>query len=109
MRFIVFKGRILTPGSTNSLKYLIFDVIDLDPSKNLENQKRKYAWRKFYSLDGKRIKHIKENTGSRLRHIATFDGKIIDTITIFDDYNTGTFYGFIPVEAFFNVNIESIR
>ena len=103
MKHVVIKGRIMTPGSGN-LKYFVFDVVDFSPLKDLENQKRKYAWRKFYSLDGKRLKHIMENTGSRQRALSTFEGKHIDNITIFDDYFSGTFYGFIPIESFYGVS-----
>ena len=104
MRYVVIKGRIVTPGATGSLKYFVFDVVDLNPDKDLESQKRKYAWRKFYSHDGKRLNHIKENIGARRRDLNTFEGKFISTITIFDDYISGTFYGFIPVEDFYSVN-----
>jgi hypothetical protein len=104
MKFVVINGRIITPGSHSGLRYIIFDVIDLDPSKDIENQKRKYAWRKFYSHDGKRLVHIKENIGARQRDLTTHVGRHIETITIFDDYISGTFYGFIPVESFFGVN-----
>mgnify|MGYP006280945883 CR=1 FL=1 len=109
MRFIVLKGRILTPGATSTLKYLIFDVIDLDPTKNLENQKRRYAWRKWYDVDSKRIKHIKENTGARQRYLTTFNKTLIDTITIFDDYLDGSFYGFVPVESFYKFSEQGTK
>ena len=39
MRFIVVKGRVITPGG-GDLKYNIFDIVDFDHTKDLENQKR---------------------------------------------------------------------
>ena len=35
MRFIVVKGRVITPGG-GDLKYNIFDIVDFDPTKDLE-------------------------------------------------------------------------
>ena len=104
MRFIVVKGRVITPGG-GDLKYNIFDIVDFDPTKDLENQKRKYTWRAFYDIDCKRLEKIRENIWPRQRQIILHDGKIVDTITIFDDMLSGQFYGFIPVEAFYNVSL----
>lgn len=104
VRFIVVKGRIITPGG-GDLKYNIFDIIDLDPTKDLETQKRKYTWRAFYDIDCKRLKAIRENIFPRQRSIILHDGKFVDNITIFDDMISGQFYGFIPVESFYNVKV----
>jgi hypothetical protein len=104
MRFLVIKGRVLTPGG-GDLKYNIFDVVDFDPTKNLENQKRKYVWRAFYDIDCKRLNKIMENVAPRQRNIILNNGKVIETITIFDDHVSGQYYGFIPVESFYNAEL----
>ena len=96
VKFLVIKGKISYPGS-HGLEYAVFDLVELDPQKDIEKQKRKYTWRKMYEVDNKNPRAFRENVLPRKRHIMTFDERILTTITIFDHIGANIYYGFIPI------------
>jgi hypothetical protein len=98
-KFLVVKGRNTTPG-TASTSYEIFDKVTFDPKKDLENQMRKYAYRKFYE-NGKKAKNLRSDIFCRRRHIILGNGEIFaERIKIYDDSLTNLYFGFIPAECF---------
>lgn len=97
VKFLVIKGRISYPGS-HGLSYAVFDVVEFDPKKDLEKQKRKYTWRKMYEVDNKNPWKFKESVMPRRRHIQNYLDEVITTITIFDHIEANIYYGFIPVD-----------
>lgn len=97
-KFIVVKGRILTPGKMG-IQYVIYDKVELNADK-LETNKRKYVYRDLYTVEHKNAFSLRKNVTSRKRHILLHDESIMaDSITVFD-HSDGTFYGFIPSESF---------
>lgn len=97
VKFLVIKGRIHYPGS-HGLSYSVFDIIELDPTKDIEKQKRKYTWRKMFELDNKNPWKFKEYILPRQRHIMNYRDEILTTITIFDHTEANIYYGFIPLD-----------
>ena len=97
VKFLVIKGKIMFPGS-HGLEYSVFDVVEFDPLKDLEKQKRKYTWRKMFEIDNKNPWKFRENVIARKRHIFSYDDRILTTITIFDHVEMNLYYGFIPLE-----------
>ena len=97
MKFLVIKGKINYPGR-NGLSYSVFDVVEFDEKKDIQQQKRKYAWRKLYEIDKKNPWKFREEVWSRERHIMAYDKKVISTAILFDHSIGNIFYGFIPVD-----------
>jgi hypothetical protein len=97
VKFLVIKGKISYPGS-HGLEYAVFDLVEFDPLKDIETQKRKYTWRKMYEIDNKNPWAFKEYVLPRKRHIMAFDERILTTITIFDHIGANIYYGFIPID-----------
>ena len=97
VKFLVIKGKIMFPGS-HGLEYSVFDLVEFDPQKDIEKQKRKYTWRKMYEIDKKNPWGFRENVLPRKRHIFAFDERILTTITIFDHIGMNVYYGFIPLD-----------
>lgn len=101
-RYVVIKGRNVIVGKSGC-DYSIFDIVDFPEfksSKLMENQMRKYVFRKLFEIDNKQAKDIRHDTWCRRRHIMKYDETIlIKNIKIFD-HESGIFYGFIPIEAF---------
>jgi hypothetical protein len=99
-KFVVVKGRNVIVGKAGC-EYSIFDKVEFSDvlhQNGLENEMRKYVYRKLYEIDNKKAKDIKKNTWCRNRHILKYDGSVlIESIKVFD-YFDGTFYGFIPVQ-----------
>lgn len=96
VKFLVIKGKISYPGS-HGLHYSVFDVVEFDPLKDIEKQKRKYTWRKMYEVDNKDPWKFREGVFPRQRHIMNFRDEILTTITIFDHIQANIYYGFIPL------------
>lgn len=97
VKFLVIKGKIQIPGR-NGLQYSVFDLVEFDTSKDIENQKRKYTWRKLYEVDKKNPWKFREEVWSRKRHIMTYNKKVLTTATLYDHSMANIFYGFIPIE-----------
>lgn len=97
VKFLVIKGKIQFPGR-NGLNYHVFDIVEFDSTKNIQNQKRKYAWRKFYEIDNKNPWKFREEIWPRERHILSFDKRILSVAVIYDHSMANIFYGFIPVD-----------
>ena len=100
-KFIVIKGRNTVVGK-HGLHYEIFDKVTFTCSdEQVLSSQRKYVYRKLYYVDGK--KHplrFRRDVFCRRRHLLLGDNNIFASgIKIFD-YQDGTYYGFIPVEAF---------
>lgn len=100
-KFVVLKGKNTIPGSAGT-SYVIFDTIEFICGKTeLENEQRKYSYRKFYEVDGKRNPlRLREDVFCRRRHILLGDGSIFaEKVKIFD-HEDGTYYAFVPQSAF---------
>lgn len=97
VKFLVIKGKIQYPGR-NGLNYSVFDLVEFNPKKDIEKQKRKYAWRKLYEVDKKNPWKFREEVWSRKRHIMTYKKKVITTATLYDHGMANIFYGFIPID-----------
>ena len=100
-KFVVIKGRNTTVGSYG-LEYEIFDKVSFEcEEKDLQKRQRRYVYRKLFYVDHKhRPLRFRRDVFCRRRHLFLGDGSIFaDKIKIFD-YQDGTYYGFIPMEAF---------
>ena len=101
-RYVVVKGRNVIVGK-QGCDFSIFDIIELSEflsKKQLENQMRKYAFRKLYEVDNKKAKDLRNDTWCRRRHILRYDDSILIKSIKIIDHSDGTFYGFIPVKSF---------
>jgi hypothetical protein len=100
-KFIVIKGRNTVVGKYG-LHYEIYDTVNFICSeKELQKFQRRYVYYKLYHVDHK-LKPIRfrRDVNCRRRHLLKGDGTIFaEKVKIFD-YQDGTYYGFIPVEAF---------
>ena len=98
-KFIVLFGKNTSPGLAKT-RYEIYDVVNFDPKKDLEDQMRKYAFRKFFE-QGKKASDLKTDVFCRRRNIILNDGKVFaEKIKIFDHEVSNEYFGFIPVECF---------
>lgn len=99
-KFIVIKGRNTVVGK-HGLQYEIFDTVIFDcKDSKLQNEQRKYVYRKLFFVDQKhKPLRFRREVTCRRRHLLMGDNSIFATIKIFD-FNDGTYYGFIPVDAF---------
>ena len=100
-KFIVLKGKNSTPGTAKT-SYVIFDTVEFICEKNrLENEQRRYAYRKFYEVDGKRNPwKLRDDVFCRRRHIFLGDNSIFaERVKIFD-HEDGTYYAFVPQSNF---------
>lgn len=99
-KFIVIKGRNTVVGK-HGLEYEIFDTVTFDCKEiKVQTEQRKYVYRKLFYVDQKhKPLRFRRDVYCRRRHLLMNDNKVFATIKIFD-YQDGTFYGFIPVEAF---------
>ena len=99
-RFVVIKGKNTIVGR-HGLQYEIFDTINfVCEDENLQKSQRKYVYRKLFYVDRKlKPLRYRRDVTCRRRHITKHTGDIFATIKIFD-FADGTYYGFIPFEAF---------
>jgi len=101
--YVVVKGRNVLPGKTGC-DFSIFDIIEFSEFKiknDLEKEMRKYVFRKLYEVDNKKAKTLRNDTWCRRRHISKYDGNILLKNIKIWDHESGIFYGFIPVNSFF--------
>jgi len=101
-RYLVIKGRNLTPGKSGC-DYSIIDIVDFSDflsKKDLETQMRKYVFRKLVDVDNKRAKDLRTDTWCRRRHILKYDGSILVSNIKIWDHESGIFHGFVPVDSF---------
>lgn len=99
-KFVVLKGKNVVPGRAGT-EYVIFDTVEFDcPESELENEQRKYSYRKFYEVDGKNPRKLKEDVFCRRRHVLLGDGSIFAPKNKIFDHEDGTYYAFVPQSAF---------
>lgn len=100
-KFIVIKGKndfVGVPG----LRYEIFDKFEICCElDDLQSQQRKYVYKQLFYID--KIKNplsYRRRVWCRRRHILMKNDEIFsERIKIFD-FDSGIFYGFIPLENF---------
>ena len=98
-KFVVLYGQNSTPGTAGT-RYEIFDTVTFDPKKDIHNQMRKYAFRKFYE-NGKQASKLRNDIFCRRRNIVMHNGIVFaEKIKIFDDEITNKYYAFVPRECF---------
>lgn len=99
-KFVVIKGKNTVVGK-HGLQYEIYDTITFkcEDSEILKLQ-RKYVYHNLFYVDNKhKPLRFRRDCTCRRRHLMMRNNKIFATIKIFD-FADGTFYGFVPVEAF---------
>lgn len=94
--YVVVRGRMSIPGSIDC-RYVFFDLIDIDTSKDLEDQLRKYS---FETFSGENCSIKEDDLTCRRKHIILHNGIVLsERIKIFDSPKDD-FLGFIPVNDF---------
>jgi acetyltransferase-like isoleucine patch superfamily enzyme len=97
MRYIVLKGRESTIGSLNC-EYSIFDIIEIDYTKDQEEQLRKYSYRKFHEL-GAKARTMRKEVSHNKKNITLGDGSMFaEEIDMFQ--HTHTYFLFVPATNF---------
>lgn len=100
-KFIVLKGKNTTPGKAGT-QYVIFDTVEfICEEEKLENEQRKYAFRKFYEVDNKKNpQKLRDDVFCRRRHILLGDGSVFASRVKIFDHEDGTYYAFVPIKCF---------
>lgn len=97
MKFFVMRGYEQSPG-TKTCRYCVYDVVDLDPMKDIQEEMRKYSYRVFYEM-GAPAKSMRETVYASKKNMNLGDSSVFaDEVDVF--YHTHTFLMFVPSSVF---------